>query len=285
MDHSKLDSSSSNIDIESNCIDTESNRIDIESNSIDIESNRIDLSWIPENPEFKIDFIKSVEQEEIIEYIQDPNDVPTKLNEVTIQFISGKKMVLVLDQTCKLFSVKKWLNSYVVYYNDYYYTIDFVINSICVKNTIGMTLENISEITCIIRDRYVDIIIPAVCTNADHHHHHDNQYSIDCMGGLCDQNCGLLIPKGLNVYHLPENIPVEYADIYTDLEWVNFKEIVNSELDNYDRYSRQKTNRKLDNGDLCNCYKCDEYDCPWGVMLTPEECRRKYYSGLNFSRF
>ena len=260
MDHAKLDSSSSNI-----------------------ESECIDLSWIPENPEFKIDFIKSVEQEEIIEYIPDPNDSLSKLNEITIQFISGNKMVLVLDQTCKLFLVKKWLNSYVVYYNDYYYTIDFVINSNCVKNTIGMTLENISEITCIIRDRSVDIKIPAVCTNADHHHH-DNQYLIDCMGGLCDQNCGLLIPKGLNVYHLPENIPVEYVDSYTDLEWVNFKEIVNSELDNYDKYSRQKINRKF-YGDLCNCYKCDEYDCPWGVMLTPEECRKKYYSGLNFSRF
>ena len=155
------------------------------------------------------------------------NEKFTEMHELTIRFLSGGEIVLV--HKCKyLLKIKQWLNSYVNNNKKFNYCIiEFVLNSNIepTKDTIGITLDEITEITCIIKKRLRNIMIRAHCTNYWCLDNLDNSImcNVNYMGKCCGNNCGLIIPKGLHIYHLPKNIPEEYIDCYTDIDWVKFK--------------------------------------------------------------
>jgi hypothetical protein len=199
----------------------------------------INFDWLPINT--KVDLEKSIEEYEIIEY--DPIDYDTESKEIIISFLSGEKIVII--HKCKdLFIIKKWLNDCINYYNindDRYediYNIELVINSDTkpTKNTFGISLDHIDKITCIIKIKE-EVYIPANCTSS---HHNDNfpirKTNITKMGRSCMFGCGILIPNGVRIRHLPENIPYEYIDYFTDIDWYVFKERIKSELKIYDKY-------------------------------------------------
>ena len=116
-----------------------------ENNIYPIKDEYINLSWIPDTP---VDLTKSILENTIIEYTNS-DLIQSKI--ITITFISGIQLIVIYDFQ-KLCDLKYWLNSLINFHNDNdnNYYIDFIINSNIISNTIGILLDQISEISCII---------------------------------------------------------------------------------------------------------------------------------------
>lgn len=248
--------------------------------------NSINLSWIPDNSDMKVDLAKSIssDKKKIIEYTDNESKIP---NEIVIRFISGKKLVIVYDLQ-KLIDIKLWLNSLINYYNgdNNDYIIDFIIDSQVISNTIGISIDEISflgEINCIIKETNYNIMIFAECTCSHHRQELCQTWNIDYMGYECGYNCGLLIPEGLNIFSLPDNIPEKYNNIYTDIDWINFTKRISIELENWNKY--KGTWNYGDEIDLKSSSSYDDYEEDFDLILTEEQKMKRYYSKLRFCRF
>lgn len=100
----------------------------------------------------------------------------------------------------------------------------------------------IPEINCIIKEKEnVMICIECMCTNTCHIFNQWEICNIEDLGKSCSLECGLLIPRGLNVFSLSDNIPKDYIDYFTDIEWFNFKKTIKIELENCNKYKNKWT--------------------------------------------
>lgn len=275
--------------------------------SVSEHESIMDLSWIPENP---IDLINSVREGEIIECTT--NDV----NQITIFFPSGVKLVIVNFQNCKLIVIKQLLVDLITNHNhcdhdhdddydyDYDLDLDFIINLEHISNTIRVPLDNIKEITCIIKKISRNIMIAATCTSCNGCHNGSQSWNIECMGEICTcGDNGLLIPKyfdGKSLYDslkneepIPDesyNIPEKIKDDCTDRQWMRFIDYMKSQLILHFKSVMLWGREEEDDHIRDNNFHCD-YDYYLGLSddnfsgLTEEQANHRYYSLLNFSRY
>jgi hypothetical protein len=244
------------------------------------------LLWIPE---YIVDYSKSTEK---FISIDDSHWIPIKFipdinelnyNFVTIRFISGLVLVIQIDYNEKLINLKKWIIDCLEYYNDDIYDLVFIIDTEPITNTIGITLNNINDITCCILQKNENIMISADCTASWHISNLSQSWNTLCMGDGCCKGCGLLIPRGLNIKNLPENIPEEYINKFNDIDWIIFKKKIANALDKYSKYSnmsyedkkRIKNSIKNEFTGLCK----DDYE------MTIEESEFLFYIELHFCRY
>ena len=291
--------------------------IDFESTIID----EIDFSWIPENP---IDFNKSWNEYEIIEYTSD--DVRT-LPQIIVTFLSGKQLIIVNFQNKKLIKIKQFLLEWIIYYNnnEYAYDLNFIINSEYIYNTIRFSLDNINQLDCIIKKRPKHIMIPAICTSFEHIHNPIRSRNIKCMGEVCKCGAnGLLVPindsKIRQLYEIIKNkdeipdeiydIPVECRDYYNDGDWMEFIDRTKSHLlahfqllEHFQReidrkyyesmynmcdddyFEYEQYNSYLDHGLDEQHQNIENYSLHDHLRLDEEQQNIEYYSLYDFSRY
>jgi hypothetical protein len=210
----------------------------------------------------------------------DTSDTSNTPRKIIINFISGQELIIIHHNEL-LIELKEWLIFHIFGENDCMceeYVIEFVINDQVIHNTIGITLDNINKITCIIKKTHIEHrMIGAECTNECHRFKNSQLYNIDQMGNICDNGCGILMPEGLNPFDLPENIPSEYKNVYTDIDWIKFKKTIKTVLENYKKY-HGKWDRQDDEDHGFNDYY--EQQCEWEWKLTNEQMNQRKYSRL-----
>ena len=93
------------------------------------------------------------------------------------------------------------------------------------------------------------------------YYNHSQSWNALCAGDVCDHGCGLLYPYGLNIYDIPENIPLEYKSYFYDIDWFNFKRKIKYYLDDYEYYKQLPLTdiKKLKNSFLSKNYS--DNDC------------------------
>ena len=257
-----------------------------------------------------------VEQDntKIYELVKYTSDNVNELNQIIIYFMSGQHLRIVNYGNIKLIAIKKLLLKWIRYYdykddsdhNEYKYDIDFIINTECISNTIRISLDNINEITCIIKKRRKDIMISAICTSWQHFNHLGQSWNIICMGEKCScHSNGLLIPKNCDLSILYKiikdggDIPDEIYDIpdaqeLTDIEWMKIidkmKFIISKHFDCAKIWGRQEEEDHQDKNGEWNQefrnYTDYDYDSDSNYHgLTDEQSYHRFYSLLDFSLF
>ena len=115
------------------------------------------------------------------------------------------------------------------------------------------------------------------CTCSWHHQRHCELWNIESMCCVCEKGCGLIVPAGLDICNLTEDIPELYIDSFTDLSWFKFKKTIKLELENWNKYKNKWT--RIDD----QRYGTDEDELYW--KLTKEQQNARHYSSLNFCKF
>ena len=264
----------------------------------EIAEDGMDFSWIPKS---LIDLRQSILYNNIVKYSSKSSSKleTDETRKITITFLSGEQLKIIYqtEESYTLFDIKNWLNSLVNYYNGdgfrEYYIIDFVINYDMISNTIGISLEKISEINCIIRKKENNVMtyIECTCTNVCHIFDQWETCNIADIGKSCSLECGLLIPRGLNVFSLSDNIPKDYIIYYTDIEWFNFKKTIKIELENWNKYKNKWTYEDEHKARNRIKYKLfigrDDYYYEHYLesILTVEQIKQRYYSRLKFCEY
>ena len=267
-----------------------------------------------EDSECYPDYVDYVERDskKIYELVTCTSDNAKELSQIIIYFMSGEQFKIVNYGNYKLIVIKKLLLKWIRYYDykgdddhkdEYNYDIDFIINEECISNSIRISLDNINEITCIIKKRRKNIMISAICTSWQHFGNLGQTWNIICMGGKCScRSKGLLIPKDCDLsdlYKSIENggdIPDEIYDSkcngFTDIEYMNFinkmKFIISTHFECAKLWDRQKEeDHKEKNGDWDYEFRSDiDYDSDADYLgLTDEQSYHRFYSLLDFSRY
>jgi len=165
--------------------------------------------------------------------IQNSNNEKTLL---IINFINGKYIKFTINTNEKLINIKIWLLNMIEYYsyknerNEYFYPI--FLHKDKILNNISLTVSDINnEISCIIITKYHSMHC-LKCTNSSHMHNLNLsiEFSSSCLGEEClyytdedDDVSGILLPRNINIYEFPDEIPDQYIDEYTDIQWYELK--------------------------------------------------------------
>jgi hypothetical protein len=76
------------------------------------------------------------------------------------------------------------------------------------------------------------------CSSSKHNGLYSKDESINILelGCKCNYGCGIWIINGYNPFILPDSIPREYKKYFNDIEWDEFKNKVDIEINNYYKY-------------------------------------------------
>lgn len=171
---------------------------------------------------------------------------------ISIRFISGKTLRIHINSNEIYIEFKIWLLKWIIFTNkekSFNNDLDLVMDTTSIRDPTG--LLTISEIlhfeqsttdvtlTCILR--VYDKMITAQCTCENHGFDNnllrERALNIRCMGELCcEHGGGILIPKDLNPFELPDDIPSIYIENFTDIDWVDFKKKVTKVIGEYIEY-------------------------------------------------
>jgi hypothetical protein len=245
-------------------------------NSLNSERS-LNYSWIPDKSSdikssYCIDLSKSYRPEKIPLIIE--KEISENDNIIYIYIVSGQTLKISIDKSEKLIHLKKWIldcfhiysdtndyflktyacindcddNDFLMDYDYYYYYMIDLFNDNIPKipdtlgyNILDLNIEDIidNQLTCVIYEKEKNIMICAQCTSEEHmFYNYSQSWNVVCAGNVCDRDCGLLYPYGLNIYDLPENIPSEYKCYFYDIDWFNFKRKIEYYLNDYKYYKQ-----------------------------------------------
>ena len=247
------------------------------------------------------------DREKKYELVKCTSDKVKELKQIIIYFMSGEQIKIVNYGNYKLIVIKKLLLKWIRYYDykgdddhkdEYNYDIDFIINTELISNTIRISLDNIKEITCIIKKRRKNIMISAICTSWQHLNNWSQSWNIICMGENCTCGSnGLLIPRNCDMSFLYKtiedggDIPDEIYDFqpenqFTDTEWMKYvdkmKFIISTHFECAKIWGRQEEEDHRDKNRDWN--REFGYDIASDYSdLTDEQRYHRYYSMLDFS--